>query len=98
MVTCYEEYFKKSIVEIVKAGRRPDELSKEYIPSTDSIWNWIKKYSPVKVNGESVSADELKKLRKELAILKKENEILKRTVVFYFCAVVVLFRQLSTRI
>lgn len=81
MVTRYEEDFKKSIVEMVKAGRRPDELSKEYGPSTYSIRNWIKKYSPVEVNGEYISADELKKLRKELAILKEENEILKRAVV-----------------
>ncbi len=29
MVTCYEEDFKKSIVEMVKAGRQTDELAKE---------------------------------------------------------------------
>lgn len=81
MVTRYEEDFKKSIVEMVKAGRRPDELAKEYGPSADSIRNWVKKYAPVNVNGELVSADELKKLRKELAILKEENEILKRAAV-----------------
>jgi Transposase. len=81
MVTGYEEDFKKSIVEMVKAGYRPDELAKEYGPSTDSIRNWVKKYSSVEINGESISADELKKLRKELAILKEENEILKRAAV-----------------
>lgn len=81
MVTRYEEDFKKSIVEMVNAGRRPDELAKGYGPSADSIRNWVKKYTPVNVNGELVSADELKKLRKELAILKEENEILKRASV-----------------
>ena len=30
----------------------------------------FKKCSPVEINGESISADGLKKLRKELAILK----------------------------
>ncbi|MDF9299384.1 IS3 family transposase [Weissella fermenti] len=54
MVTRYEEDFKKSIVEMVKAGRRPDELSKEYGPSADSIRNWVKKYAPVEVNGSVV--------------------------------------------
>jgi transposase-like protein len=77
----YEEDFKKSIVEMVKAGRRPDELAKEYGPSADSIRNWVKKYDPVDVNGDFVSQVELKKLRKELAILKEENEILKRAAV-----------------
>jgi len=48
---------------MVKAGRQPDELAKEYGPSTDSIRNRVKKYSPVEINGESISADELKKLR-----------------------------------
>ena len=81
MVTRYEEDFKKSIVEMVKAGRRIDELAKEYGPSTDSIRNWVKKYSPVEINEESISADELKKLRKELAILQEENEILKLAAV-----------------
>lgn len=58
MVTRYEEDFKKSIIEMVKAGRRPDELANEYEPSTDSIRNWVKKYSPVELNGEAISADE----------------------------------------
>lgn len=49
MVTRYEEDFKKSIVEMVKAGRRPDELSKKYGHSADSIRNWVKKYAPVEV-------------------------------------------------
>lgn len=54
MVTRYEEDFKKSIVEMVKAGRRPDELATEYGPSANSIRNWVKKYAPVDVNGECV--------------------------------------------
>ncbi|WP_084015078.1 helix-turn-helix domain-containing protein [Leuconostoc mesenteroides] len=58
MVTRYEEDFKKSIVEMVKAGRRPDELANEYGPSTDSIRNWVKKYSSIEVNGKAISADE----------------------------------------
>jgi len=39
MVTRYEEDIKKSIVEMVKAGRRPDELAKEYGPSAGAIRN-----------------------------------------------------------
>lgn len=58
MVTRYEEDFKKSIVEMVKAGRRPDELANEYGPSTDSIRNRVKKYSSIEVNGKAISADE----------------------------------------
>ena len=81
MVTRYEEDIKKSIVEMVKAGRRPDELAKEYGPSAGAIRNWVKKYSHVEINGEYISSDELKKLRKERAILKEENEILKRAAV-----------------
>ncbi|AWF95709.1 hypothetical protein [Weissella cibaria] len=84
MVTRYEEDFKKSIVEMVKACRRSDELETEYGPSADLIRNLVKKYAPLDVNGESVSANELKKLRKELAILKKENEILKRSAVGWY--------------
>lgn len=57
------------------------ELSKEYGPSANSNWNWVKKHTHVEVNGESISADELKKLRKDIAIFKEDLEILKRAAV-----------------
>lgn len=95
MVTRYEEDFKNSIVETVKADLRPDELDEEYGPSIDSIQNQVTNYSPVEINGESISADELKKLRKELAILKRAAVFL---ATHQFCALEVLFCQLSTRI
>lgn len=46
MVTRYEEDFKKSIGEMVQSGRRPDELSKEYGPLTDSIRTGLKSTHP----------------------------------------------------
>ena len=52
-----------------------------YGSSADPIRNWVKKYASVEVNGESISVDELKKLRKDNAILKEEIEISKRVAV-----------------
>ena len=82
MVTRYEEDLKKSIVEMVKAGRRSDELSKEYGPSADSIRNWVKGAKSVELeDGTEVTSKEFKQLQKENQRLKEELEILKAAAV-----------------
>ena len=83
MITGYEEDFKEFIVEMVKAGRRPDELAKEYGPLADSIQKWVKKYSPIEINGEYISADELKKIAQRTRNFKISSS--SRSLSFSFC-------------
>lgn len=64
MVTRYEEDLKKSIVEMVKAGRRSDELSKEYGPSADSIRNFKGAKSVELEDGTEVTSKEFKQLQR----------------------------------
>ncbi|WP_429446978.1 transposase [Paraburkholderia sp. 40] len=39
--TPYPAEFRAQIVELVKAGRRPEELEKEFEPTAQTIYNWV---------------------------------------------------------
>lgn len=38
----YPEEFKRRMVELVRAGRSPTELAREFEPSVESIRQWAK--------------------------------------------------------
>ena len=37
----YPPEFRQQMVELVKSGRTPNELAREYEPSAGSIRNWV---------------------------------------------------------
>ena len=37
----YPPEFRQQLVELVKSGRTPSELAREYEPAADSIRNWV---------------------------------------------------------
>ena len=71
------------MVELVKAGRTPEELSREFEPTAQTIHNWVKQTGldgGVRSDGlTSSERDELRKLRRENRQLNVEREILKKT-------------------
>ena len=38
----YAPEFREQMVELVRAGRSPEELSREFEPSAQTIRNWVK--------------------------------------------------------
>ena len=38
----YSAEFRRQMVELVRAGRTPEELSKEFEPSAQAIRNWVR--------------------------------------------------------
>jgi transposase-like protein len=40
--TPYPEEFRRKMVELVRAGRSPQQLAKEFEPSAQAIRNWVK--------------------------------------------------------
>lgn len=75
----YSEEFKQQIVELHRSGQPVQELSREYGVATVTIYNWIKRYSPVKVSdNEEITAKEYQAMKKRIAQLEMENEILKK--------------------
>nr|BAA01401.1 hypothetical transposase [Geobacillus stearothermophilus] len=75
----FNEDFKKMVVDLYGTGRKVKDLSSEYGVSEVTIYKWIKRYSPVKLeDGTSVAADDITKLQKQIRRLQEENEILKK--------------------
>lgn len=83
----YPPEFRQRIVELVRAGRTPEELAQEFEPSAQSIRIWVKQ---AEVDGgtrpDGVTTDEqeeLRRLRRENRILREEKEILKKAAAWF---------------
>ena len=75
----YDETFKKNIVALHQNGKTQTELSREYGISVSAISRWIKLYSEVRVDDNTVmTAKQIKELQKRNAQLEEENIILKK--------------------
>ena len=85
--TSYSPEFRRQMVELVRAGRNPDDLSKEFEPTGQSIRNWVKQADiddGQRADGlTSAEREELAQLRKEVRLLREEKEILRQAAVFF---------------
>ena len=80
----YDEDFKKSIVALYQSGKSQSQLSKEYGVSLSAVSRWVKQYSEVKLDDDSViSAQQIKELQKRNATLEEENLILKKAIAIF---------------
>ena len=81
----YPEEFKKQIVDLYNAGTPVAKLASEYGLVDQTIYKWIKLYSPITDTdeGETVSMKEFKELQKKMAQLEMENEILKKATAIF---------------
>ena len=75
------------MVELVRAGRSPEELSREFEPSAQTIRNWVKQSDldlGVRTDGlTSDEREELRRLKRENKQLKLEREILKKAAAWF---------------
>ena len=80
----YDEDFKKSIVALYQNGKTQSQLSKEYGVSLSAIGKWIRLYSEVKtVDGDIMTAKQIKDLQRRNAQLEEENLILKKAIAIF---------------
>ena len=80
----YTEDFKQQLVDLYHAGTPVLELSREYGPSTVTIYKWINDRKVIEVpGGDSMTAKELERLKKENRELQLENEILKKAAAIF---------------
>jgi transposase len=83
----YPEEFRQQILELIRAGRTPDELAEEFEPTAQTIRNWIKQAELD--NGQrhdGLTSDEkaeLARLRKENKQLRLEREILSKAAAWF---------------
>lgn len=80
----YDEEFKKSIVSLHQSGKTQSELSREYGISLTAISNWVKTYTEVRIDNDTImTAKQIKELQKRNALLEEENLILKKAVAIF---------------
>ena len=73
----YDQEYKNMIVDLYKSGMSLAELSSEYGIAKSTINGWIKDVKEIKVDeNEVMTLKEIKELKKEMARIKEENEIL----------------------
>lgn len=81
----YAPEFRQQMVEHVRAGRTPGEVSREFGPTAESIRSWVKA-ADAEARGESLTAKEKKellRLRREVKQLRTERDILAKATAWF---------------
>ena len=83
----YPAEFRQQMVGLVRAGRTPQELSREFEPTAQSISNWVGQANRDQgVSQDGLTTDdkgELRHLRRENKILREEKEILRKAAAWF---------------
>ena len=83
----YSRELQQELVRLVRAGRSPEELGREFEPSAAAIRNWVKQTEldeGTRTDGlKSEEREELARLRRENARLKEEREILSKAAAWF---------------
>jgi transposase len=86
----YSPEFRRQMVELVRAGRDPDDLAREFEPTAQSIRHWVgvadrrdgRREEEVEVVTPA-ERDELIRLRRENKHLRQERDILSRAAAWF---------------
>jgi transposase len=86
--TPYPPEFRRQLVELVRAGRSPTDLAREFEPSAEAIRNWVKQAERDvgrRTDGglPSDERDELARLRREVRQLRQERDILAKAAAWF---------------
>jgi transposase len=83
----YPPEFKRQMIELVRAGRNPEELAREFEPSAQAIRNWVvqadRDEGRRKDGLTTEERQELSRLRRENRRLREEREILSKAAAWF---------------
>ena len=80
----YTQEYKDMIVDLYKSGMTLVELSKEYNITRSTLNGWIDKKKEIKVSDDEImTKQEIMDMKKEMARIKEENEILKKAMTIF---------------
>ena len=83
----YPPEFKRRLVEMVRAGRQPEELAEKFEPTAQSIRNWVGQADRDDGHRQdgltTEEREELRRLRRENKVLREEREILKKAAAWF---------------
>ena len=83
----YPLEYRERVIELVRSGRSPESLAKEFEPTAQCIRNWVRQADRDAGRREDgLTTDErseLQRLRRENATLREEREILKKAAAWF---------------
>ena len=83
----YPPEFRRQMVELVRAGRTPGELAREFEPTAQAIRNWLKQADRDEGRRDdgmtTDEREELSRLRRENRQLHVEREILAKAAAWF---------------
>lgn len=83
----YPPEFRRQMVELVRSGRTPEELSREFEPTAQSIRNWVCQADIDEGRRDdgltSDEREEVRRLRREVKQLRLEREILAKAAAWF---------------
>ena len=83
----YPPEYRRQMVDLVRSGRTPEELAREFEPSAQAIRNWVKQSDlddGRRKDGLTTEEQaELRRLRRENKALRLEREILSKAAAWF---------------
>ena len=83
----YPAEFRAQMVELVRAGRTPEELAGEFEPTAASIYNWLaqaERDAGRRHDGSTTAErEELTRLRRKVRQLELERDILSKAAAWF---------------
>lgn len=83
----YPLEYRERIIDLVRAGRSPESLAREFEPSAQCIRNWARQAdrdAGRRADGlTTAERTELQRLRRENATLREERDILKKAAAWF---------------
>jgi transposase len=83
----YPVEFRAQMVELVRAGRTPEELAEEFEPTAASIYNWLaqaQRDAGGRHDGlTTAEREELTRLRRKVRQLELERDILSKAAAWF---------------
>ncbi len=83
----YPPEFRRQMVELVRSGRSPEQLAREFEPTAQSIRNWAAQADlddGLRSDGlTTAEREELRRLRRDNRRLREEREILKKAAAWF---------------
>jgi transposase len=83
----YTPEFRRQMIELVRSGRSPESLAKEFEPTAQAIRNWVaqaERDAGRRDDGVTTEErDEINRLRRENRQLKLERDILSKAAAWF---------------
>ena len=83
----YPPEFRQQMIDLVRVGRTPESLSREFEPSAQTIHNWVRQADRDEGRRDdgatSAEREELRRLRRDNKRLRQEREILAKAAAWF---------------